>query len=229
MSMTGLDRITERILSDAELEAARILSNAEAECQAIRESYSNRAEEIRAELTAEAEKEAAERVARARSSAATQKRNHILTRKSELVDSVFDETLAKMRNLEGEKYTSLLVGLLSACLIEQMEAERISRTLYGEEEAHEPDAYEVILNMRDRDRYGKAILDGARKKLTGKLPKEKLSRLALADVTAPIDAGLILRCGDIETNCSFSLLFAQLREELEGEVGQALFSPRRRN
>ena len=141
---------------------------------------------------------------------------------------MFDSTLAGIRSLDGEKYTEVLAGLLSAALLEQLEAEVTSRTIYGEEEALAPARYEVVFNPNDRDRYGAAVLESARKRLSGKAPAEKLDMLALSDKTVSIDGGFILRCGDIESNCSLELLFAQLRRELESEVSHALFDPKGR-
>ena len=166
-------------------------------------------------------------IARAKSSAATQKRNYLLQQKSDLVDSVFADTLESVKGLDDQKYTNLMIGLLTACFLKQIESEQTSRELYGEEDAIDPDAYEVVMNLRDRDRCGEAVVSGVSKKLCGKVPSEKLSRLTLSKAALPIDGGFILRCGSIETNCTLSLLFAQLREELEAEVGQALFAPKK--
>ncbi len=229
MSMTGLNRITDRILAEAQAEADRILAEAEADALRIRADYESRAQSIRDTVSAETEKEAKERIARARSSAATQKRNIMLQRKSDLVDSVFADTLANVCALQGEKYTNLLIGLLTACFLEQLESEKTSRALYGEEEGDEPEAYEVLLNQRDRDRCGGPLIEGVRKKIMGKIPEEKLSRLTVSRSTVAIDGGFILRCGAMEANCSLSLLFEQLRADLETEVGQALFSPPKKN
>ena len=88
--------------------------------------------------------------------------------------------------------------------------------------------YEVLLNERDRDRVGEALIKEVKQTAAGKLPAEMLARLTLANETVRIDGGLILRCGSIEANCSLSLLFAQLREELEAEVCRVLFSGDRR-
>ena len=227
MSITGLDKIADRIRNDANAEAARILAEAEEASARIRADYEARAEEIRKTLSNETERMAMELINRTKASAETQKRNRILACKSETMDRVFEDTYEQIRSLKGEKYISLLVGLLAACLLEQWEAERVSRTLYGEEDAQEPDAYEVILNMKDRDRYGSALIEGVRKKLAGKAQKEKLERIVLANTTASIDAGLVLRCGSIEINSSLAPLFSQLRRELEAEVGQALFTPKK--
>ena len=226
MAINGLNKITDKILSEAQAKADKILADAQAECDRINAEYAERAEKIRSDISAEAEKGGMEYVARIRSTAATSKRNLLLQTKSDLIDGVFTGVLEQTRNLELEKYNEILIGLLSAALLEQMEAEDISRNLYGEEDAMAPECYEVILNQRDRDRCGKAVVEGAQKHLSGKVAAEKLNLLTLSGQTAAIDGGLILRCGSVESNCSFSLLFAQLRESLESEVARTLFEAR---
>ncbi len=223
MAINGLNKITDKILSEAQSKADKILADAEAECDRINAEYAERAEKIRSEISTEAEKGGMEYVARIRSTAATSKRNLLLQTKSDLIDGVFAGVLEQTRNLELEKYNEILIGLLSAALIEQVEAEDISRNLYGEEEALAPEYYEVIFNQRDRDRCGKSVIEGVQKHLAGKVSAEKLSRLTLANTTVNIDGGLVLRCGSVESNCSLSILFAQLRESLESEVARTLF------
>jgi len=223
MSMNGLDRITERILSEAREEADRILEDAETKCAQIASEAEVRAAEIRARLNEDAERDATELVSRIKTAVETKKRNALLMTQSALLDEVFDDTLAQIYNLEAEKYTEILVGLLCAALIEQREAEQTSRNLYGEEDAMAPDAYEVLLNQRDYNRCGKVLVARTKQKLDGKLPAEMLDRLTVSEQTVGIDGGLILRCGSVESNCSLRPLFAQLREELETEVSRALF------
>ena len=226
MAINGLNKITDKILSEAQAKADKILADAQAECDRINAEYAERAEKIRSDISTEAEKGGMEYVARIRSTAANAKRNLLLQTKSDLIDGVFAGVLEQTRGLELAKYNEILIGLLSAAFLEQLEAEDVSRNLYGEEEAMTPERYEVILNQRDRDRCGKAVVDGAQKHLAGKVSAQKLELLALSSETAAIDGGLILRCGSVESNCSFSILFAQLREDLESEVARTLFDPR---
>ena len=223
MAVNGLNKITEKILAEARAEAERITAQAEAECARIQADYSARADAIREALSVEAEREGNEIVSRAKAASENQRRNKLLETRSKLIDAAFADALTGLKTLEPEKYTELLVGLLSSALLEQAEAEEISRTLYGEEEAMAPLQYEVLLNARDRERSGKALIEGTRKHLAGKLSDQALKKVVLAEQTVNIDGGLILRCGDIESNCSFAILFAQLREELEAEVSRALF------
>ena len=223
MAINGLNKITDKILSEAQAKADQILADAQAECDRINAEYAERAEKIRSDISTEAEKGGMGYVARIRSTAATSKRNLLLQTKSDLIDGVFASVLEQTRTLELDKYNEILVGLLSAALLEQIESEEISRTLYGEEEALAPECYEVIFNQRDRDRSGKTVVEGVQKHLSGKVAPEKLARLTLSSQSANIDGGLILRCGSVESNCSLSILFAQLRESLESEVARTLF------
>ena len=226
MAINGLNKITDKILSEAQAKADKILADAEAECDRINAEYAERADKIRSEISTEAEKGGMEYVARIRSTAATTKRNLLLQTKSDLIDGVFAGVLEQTRNLELAKYNEILIGLLSAALLEQLESEETSRTLYGEEEALAPESYEVLFNQRDRDRCGKLVIEGVQKHLASKVSAEKLNRLTLAGETANIDGGLVLRCGSVESNCSLAILFAQLRESLESEVARTLFEAR---
>ena len=226
MAINGLNKITDKILSEAQAKADKILADAQAECDRINAEYAERAEKIRSEISGEAEKGGMEYVARIRSTAATNKRNLLLQTKSDLIDGVFAGVLEQTRNLELQKYNEILIGLLSAALLEQIESEETSRNLYGEEDALAPEVYEVVFNQRDRDRSGKAVIEGVQKHLSGKVSVEKLARLTLANQTVNIDGGLVLRCGNVESNCSLAILFAQLREGLESEVARTLFDAR---
>lgn len=223
MSMNGLEKITGKILSEAQTRADGILAEARSECAEIEARYAERAQKIRESLSDEATKRGMERVSRAKAEAETYQRNLLLRTKSDLIDGVFDRALDWVRHLEADQSVELLAGLLCAAVLEQAEAERVASTLYHEEEEPLPTAYEVLMNQRDRERYGKTVLEAAKKKLNGRIAEDRLAKLRLADRPVSVDGGLILRAGDVEINCTFPLLFAQLRAESEAEVAHALF------
>ena len=89
MAINGLNKITGKILSEAQAKADKILADAQAECDRINAEYAERADKIRSEISTEAEKGGMEYVARIRSTAATSKRNLLLQTKSDLIDGVF--------------------------------------------------------------------------------------------------------------------------------------------
>lgn len=221
--MNGLEKITDRILAEAQKEADRILSEAQAECDRISANYAARAQRISDTYSEETARDAKEYILRAQATAANNKRNLLLQTKGELIDDVFVSTQAQVVAMETEKYAEIQTGLLCAALVDQIEAEKYALRFSADDDTVVPESYEVIMNLRDRDRLGATVIDAAKKKLAAKIDPEKLERLTLSSKTAAIDGGLILRCGDVETNCSLSLIFAELRERLEAEVGRALF------
>ena len=219
--MTGLEKVTGKIIADAEADAKEILDRAEAECTAIREQYKAKLE---AEL--EAMKEASDRecqslVVRAKSSAAMAKRNAILEARAAILDEAYAAAEKQVRAMTNDQYLDLLCKMLRSAMKRQIEGEEDSLRLYGEDIS--PDAYEVVLNDRDRDYYGEKLLGAFRVGLGSKFPLSVLAKIRLATDTASIDGGLILRAGLVETNCSLSMLMAENRRETETRVSRILF------
>ncbi len=228
MAMNGLDRITDKILAEAKAESDAILCAAEAECAQIRAEYEKKAEDIRRTLTAEAEREGADIVSRAKAASATQKNSALLRQRTKLIDEAFDAAYQSVLRQEPEKYTEMLTGLLCSALRAELATEQNVKALGDTEEYTVPECYEVLMSAKDRDRYGRTVLENAKRKMGAELSAEAARKLMLSDKEVRIDGGLILRCGDVECNCSLSVLFAQLRRELEGEVAHALFEGSRR-
>ena len=219
--MTGLEKVTGKIIADAEADAKEILDRAEAECTAIREQYKAKLE---AEL--EAMKEASDRecqslVVRAKSSAAMAKRNAILEARAAILAEAYDAAERQVRAQSGEQYLELLCKMLRSALKRQLEGEADSLRLYGEDIS--PDCYEVLMNSRDRDYYGDRLMEAFRAGLGSKFSPAVLAKLYLSEETPAIDGGLILRAGLVETNCSLSMLMAENRRETETRVSRILF------
>lgn len=219
--MTGLEKVTGKIIADAEADAREILDKAEAECAAIREKY---ATETAAELEAlreQSDRECQALIVRARSSAAMAKRNAILEARAAILDEAYATAEKQVRSMGGEQYLELLQKMLRSALKRQLEGEAESLRLYGEDIS--PDVYEVVLNSRDRGSYGDKLMAAFRAGFGAKLPPAALAKLRLAPDTAPIDGGMILRCGPVETNCSLAMLMAENRRETEAKVSRILF------
>ena len=219
--MTGLEKVTGKILADAEADAREILERAEAECAAIREK-----QEAAAEAELEAMRETSDRecqalVVRARSSAAMAKRNAILEARAAILDEAYAAAEKQVRSMGGEQYLDLLCKMLRSALKRQLEGEADSLRLYGEDIS--PETYEILLNSRDRGSYGEKLIAAFRGGLGARLPAAVWPKLRLSSETAPIDGGLILRCGPVETNCSLSMLMAENRRETEVRVSRILF------
>ena len=219
--MTGLEKVTGKIIADAEADAREILSKADDECVAIREKHGAALEAELERLTEAGDRECQALIVRARSSAAMAKRNAILEARAAILNEAYAAAEKQVRTMNNEQYLDLLQKMLRSALKRQLEGEEESLRLYGEDIS--PDTYEVVLNSRDRETYGEKLLEAYRGGYGARLSPVVLQRLRLAPDTAPIDGGIILRCGPVETNCSLSMLMTANRRETEARVSRILF------
>ena len=219
--MTGLEKVIGKIIADAEADAGEILDKARAECEEIKAKYTAETDAEIEKLTDECDRECQALIIRARSSAAMAKRNAILEARAKLLDDAYAAAEKQIKSMNGDQYLELLCKMLRSSLKNQLEGEAESLRLYGEDIS--PAAYEVVLNSRDRETYGEKLLAAYRAGYGSKLSPAVLAKLRLAPDTAPIDGGIILRCGPVETNCSLSMLLAANRRETETKVSRILF------
>lgn len=219
--MTGLEKVTGKIIADAEADARVILDRAEAECAAVKEKYAAATEAELEKLREENDRECQSLIIRARSSAAMAKRNALLEARAALLDEAYAMAERQIKNMNPEQYLDLLQKMLRSALKNQLAGEEESMRLYGEDIS--PAVYEVILNSRDRDTYGDTLLPAFKTGYGARLPETAHAKLRMAAETAPIDGGLVLRCGPVETNCSLAMLMAENRRETEARVSRILF------
>jgi V/A-type H+-transporting ATPase subunit E len=221
--MKGLDKITGKIIEEAQIEANQLLKDADEKCVKIAQDYAARAKSIRQEIDENAQKQAEYIISHAKSTAAMAKRNILLDAKAQLVDIAFKAAFEEFTSMTDEKYQSFLIMLLTYALGTHVETQQASIALDGEENVLFADKYEIILNKKDSEKHGQAVLDGVRRNLVGKISSSVFEKLYISKSTANIEGGLILRYGDVEMNCSLEMLFAQKKDRLEVDVYKILF------
>lgn len=221
--MTGLDKITSKIISDAEAEADKTIRAAVAESEKIDKEYREKAKIARDDMITYAESEASNRISRIKSSMALEERNVILAAKSELIDEAFALAKKDISEMSGKKYIDFVSEILSSVMLGQSKAVEAELRDYGDAELETVDKYEVIFNESDREKYGREIVDAAKINITGHNGKPFADKLVLSEKTADIDGGFILAYGDVFVNCSVSMLLSNLRSSCEGIVYKTLF------
>ena len=194
--MNGIEKITQRIASDAQAEVDRILGDARDEAGRIAANYRAQADAEAAELAAKNEKAAAEREERLVSAAQMEARKVQLAAKQEMVEKAYIQALDKLCALPEEQYVALLADLL------------VKASSNGKEEA--------VFSPEDRERVGEAAVAKANE-LSGK-------QLRLSDETQPIRGGFILKDKNVEVNCTFETLVRLQKAETAGAVAQKLFA-----
>lgn len=198
--MEGIEKITARIIEDAEREIAAMQQETEEEVNTLLAQAQTEAEQESMELLVRGRRAAEERRERLSSSADMECRKLELAAKQELLQQSFDAALEELCALPQERY----VTLLSALAVEASSSGR----------------ERMILSARDADRLGEDIVKAANAALQ---KAGRRGELTLSQETRPIPGGFILAEGDVELNCAFDTLIQLQREKLEKEVAAILF------
>ena len=217
--MNSSEKITGRIIAVAQSEADEILLAARNDADAITSEYKKKAAEIAA--NAESEVSADTEIIRSRTVASAQKikRNLLLEAKNAKIDEAFEKARQKLLGLPDGDYEKMLSIMLVSTVKKQIESEKLSLEQDTDGEITVCESYSVILSGADKKRVSADMIKDA-----SVLALASGKTLSLSDENADIDGGFILRCGDIEINCSIGLILSQMRDTLEGDVYRILFN-----
>lgn len=199
--MENVEKIIKRIESDTQLEIDAVDAAAKAKCDDLAAQYDEKANVQYTLLIEDGKKQCEARTARIQSTAQMEAKKSILAFKQEMVSKAFDLALQKLAGLEGERYIKFLV------------AQAVSAAKYGTEE--------LVFNAKDKAAYGADVAREANAALSAKAVK---GALTVAGETREISGGLIVKQGDIETNCTTASLVQLYRNELASQVAEILFS-----
>lgn len=198
--MKGIDKITSRILADAEAECAAVRAESDRHCEAIRAENEKRAQDEYWKLVREGVRDTEQRVQRLDRTARLEAKKSILNMKQEAVSRAFELAKDKIAELPERDY----IGFLAR--------EAAGAAITGQEE--------VIFCERDRSAVGAKAVRAANELLAARgMP----ATLTLADATREMAGGLILKQGDIEVNCTVDTLLDLTRGELAARVAEVLF------
>ena len=195
--MDGIEKIIDRISSDAQREIDDVLAAAQAEAEKITAEYQAQAQAQADEILSRGEQAAVERGERLASVAQLECRKEVLRAKQEVIDEAFRLAMDKLTQLPQEEYVSLLADLAAQAAAKGNE--------------------KLIFSVADRARVGKAVVVAANEKLGDK------GQLTLSQETRPMQGGFILSDGVVEVNCTFETLVRLQRDTLSTQVADVLF------
>ena len=219
--MTGLEKITARIEAQARERARLMLQKAEEDCCQMAEEYAAKAEQARVRIAEEAAAAREVMISATRAAVEKEQRELMATTRTALLDEAFEQAKKALFSTDYGKYRELLVALLVNALLEQ---DRITKqSIEMGDEVEEIEHFEVLLNKTDRESFGSAVVEGARRVAERRIGAANAAKLVLAADAADIDGGLVLRLGNVELNCSLAVVMADLRAELEDRVAELLF------
>ncbi len=222
--MHNLDKILDKILSQARDEAERVLDTARRECDQIEKESVQRAGGVVEAAQARARREKDAAAGRAASTADMKKREILLAAKVGMLEKAFAQAEQYLYDLSQEDYCVFLAHLLADAAAERLEAVQRLQELYGKEEAGCTD-FELVLCQADQE-LGPLVIQAAKTFLKRISPAYGKIDITLAKDAAPIRGGLILRYGDIESNCSVEAVIGGIRGQMESAVADILFPSR---
>ena len=198
--MNGIEKISARILADAEAEAAAIRGQAEEKAAQIRAEYDRKLEDEQQRLTLEAQNEAQKQLERGQGAARMAARRQVLEKKQALVDKAFRTAEQQLLSLPEADYTRLCAQLAAQASVTGSET--------------------LIFSEADRARVGEAAAALANELL---VKAGRPAKLTLDSETRPMRGGVVLKDGLVETNCSIGTMISGLRPALSGKVAACLF------
>lgn len=223
--MNDISAILAQIDSDAQKARESILANARMEADAIRREGEAQAEKESQRILKDARRQVEAVEQRTQSQIGIEGRNLRLTARRQVMDKVFDramELLCAMPASEKARFYARLA-------VESLEGEAV-----------------LVLNEEETQTVGPAVLDllatgearealenaGAPAGIAGAIGQKLRAMKAAADLYRGVTlsetpgkfrGGFILRQGNIESNCTFEVLVAGVKEQMEAEVANVLF------
>lgn len=227
--MEGIEKITAKIVQDAQAEIARMNQETDEKVRSIAEAAQAQADKETADTLARGQRAAQERLERLKSAAKMEQRKLELAARQEMLAQAFELALEKLCSLPEEEYVQLLTRLV------------LEASTTGKEQ--------LVFSPQDRARVGKQVVVAANEAMVKNVAPELpdaitdtkvgaflgkvvnsttamvtgTGMLTLNEETRPMKGGFVLVDGDVEVNCAFETLVRLQREKLEKEVDQVLF------
>ena len=220
--MNNLDKIIEKIDGDAADRVAAVEKAEESEVYRLKKEARDRAADIMAKAEKTAEREKDRIINRACSAGEMHRREILLSAKVDMIDKAYDTAEKFLLSLPPDQYKKLLAHLLADAVEERITSVLRLVTLYGDSEEHSTE-FTAVFNERDKQSCGKEVIKSAGAILRAKSDSKKSVKIGLAEDTADIKGGVILRYGDIESNCSVEAMVRRSREDTGDAIAAVLF------
>jgi len=193
--------ISEKIISDAKIQADKIIAQAEDNANNITNKSRKEADNIKKTILHKINQEASLKKSKILTEANLGVKKTILLEKQKIMEDVFGNALESILKLSNKEYQSFIKKLI----LDNIEK--------GDET--------IFIGHSDKNRISKDFIEVINKELKA---KGKKGELILSDSYLPIKGGIIIGSGAIRKNVSLELLLKNVREESETQISKILFS-----
>ncbi|MBQ8401520.1 MAG: V-type ATP synthase subunit E [Clostridia bacterium] len=221
--MHNLAKILEKIEADCLCRMDAVRRDAEEKAARMQRETEERIAVLETEAAGQAEKAVQEMHDRARASAVLQTRELLLAEKTALLTEVYCRAEEALLHLAEDVYIKLFSKLAADAVLERVNTVRFLQEEYRDEAFadEQTTVYTLLFSEDDRERVGEAVLASVRKRMASELRDPPA--LVLAEETAAISGGVVVRFGDTEAACSIPVILAGLRDRLDPVVLKMLF------
>ncbi|MEG1508947.1 MAG: V-type ATP synthase subunit E family protein [Clostridia bacterium] len=192
--MNSKEALTQKIISDAGLQADAIIAEGTKKAQALLDVANAKATAFKAERMAKLQPTVDDIIARSKTVANLDSQRYILGQKKDLIDKVFAGALQDINNMDKKQYLSIIAGMIKS---------------------NAEDGDEVVVCEKDKKVITKAFID----ELAHSIGK----KITLSKEVGNFDGGIVLSCKGYDKNLTLELELEVLREEIETEIAGLLF------
>lgn len=196
--MSNINKLTSKIIKDAEDKKEAILLEAEQEKNKVLNKKQEEARIAEKAILEKAEREAVSRKERIISSAKLQARNEKLQAKQDIISEVFKASIEALCNISEDDFKEFVRTSI------------LNSNIVGNQR--------LILNDLGKRIIGEILLGEINKELGSN------ASITLSEETRNFKGGFILEKEGIEINNTFEALVNSLRDDLSQEVAEVLFN-----
>jgi len=193
--------ISEKIISDAKIQADKIIAQAEDNANNIIKKGRKEADNIKKTILYKVNQEASLKKSKILTEANLGVKKTILLEKQKIMEDVFGNALESILKLGNKDYQNFIKKLI----LDNIEK--------GDET--------IFIGHSDKNRISKDFIEDINKELKA---KGKKGELKLSDSYLPVKGGIIIGSGAIRKNVSLELLLKDVREESETQISEILFN-----
>ncbi|MGI6190244.1 MAG: V-type ATP synthase subunit E [Eubacterium sp.] len=191
----SIEKITSKIIEDAEMQARSIAEDAQKQADEIVSRAQQEADQKVKDAEQRGKEDKLKVISRRQSVADIDSRKLLLQTKQEKLNACFSKAAEEAADLEPGEYVAFLTGIAAETGLKKAE---------------------VILNARDREKVGEALMKALKKEIPG-------SAFTLSEETRPFSGGLMLRDGKVYINGTIESFAKEAREELAEKAAEILF------
>ncbi len=191
----SIEKITSKIIEDAEMQARSIAEDAQKQADEILNRAESEAEQKVADAEQKGREDKQKVISRRKSVADIDSRKMLLQTKQEKLEACFSEAARRAAELDEKDYVEFLAEIVEETGLHKGE---------------------IILNARDREAVGKKLLQSLKQ-------KDDKNDFTLADETRTFSGGLMMRDGKVYINGTIESFVKEAREELAEKAAAILF------